>query len=218
MTTADADANATLRADLLSAIAAAQPDGTYDDDAFARVHAAIAALIPLTPTPSPFTTPQVVAGLWRSLYAQYGPRHTAGQPVRHRTTMNLQSFNKFPAIDIAVDGIDQEISGDGTAYHNIVTVSPATGGRHAELIVRGRYTMAAELPQRYAVDFHAVELRAAGIADDDLRAAFGLSEGSALHHELKPMKLHSDVVYCDDDIRINFGSMGGVYVLRRLRS
>jgi hypothetical protein len=26
------------------------------------------------------------------------------------------------------------------------------------------------------------------------------------------------VVYCDDDMRINFGSMGGVYVLNRLNT
>ncbi len=213
--TAD-DAIAAAKAELLAAVAGAQPDGTYDDAGFARVAAAIAVLVPLTPTPSPFATPQVVAGPWRSIYAQFGPRHTAGKPVRHRTTLNLQSFNHFPAIPVTVEGIDQEIGPPGADYNNVVAVTPADGGPTAELIVRGRYSLAAALPQRYTVDFYGVELRAAGIDGDGLRAAFGLPEGHALRHDLKPMKLHSDVVYCDADLRINFGSMGGVYVLRRL--
>jgi hypothetical protein len=36
-----------------------------------------------------------------------------------------------------------------------------------------------------------------------------------LIHDLTPPRLHSDVVYLDDDLRINIGSFGGLYVLRR---
>ena len=43
---------APIKAELLAAIAAARPDGSYDDADFDRIHAAIAALTPLTPTPS----------------------------------------------------------------------------------------------------------------------------------------------------------------------
>lgn len=208
---------ATLKAELLAAIACAQPDGSYADADFDRIHAAIAALVPLTPTPDCLAAQAFVASPWRSLYSQFGPRHTAGKPTRHQTTMNLQSFNKFPAVDMFVSDIDQEIRVAEAHYNNVVSIQTLDGAYSAEMIVWGRYTLNAEAPQRYVVDFYAVELRPpAGVSADDVRAQFGLPEGHPLKSELKPMKLHSDVVYCDDDMRINFGSMGGVYVLQRL--
>ncbi len=208
---------APVKAELLSAIAAAEPDGTYNDANFARIHAAIAQLTPLTPTPSPYATPGFVASPWRSLYSQFGPRHTAGKPTRHATTMNLQSFNKFPAVGMLVTDIDQEISADGANYNNVMSIATPDGAHPAELIVWGRYVIDAATPQRYTVDFYAAELRPpAGVSDAEVRAQFGLDADHPLRSDLKPMKLHSDVVYCDDDMRINFGSMGGVYVLRRL--
>lgn len=208
---------ATLKAELLAAIACAQPDGSYADADFDRIHAAIAALVPLTPTPDCLAAQAFVASPWRSLYSQFGPRHTAGKPTRHQTTMNLQSFNKFPAVDMFVSDIDQEIRVADAHYNNVVSIQTLDGAFCAEMIVWGRYTLNPEAPQRYVVDFYAVELRApAGVSADAVRAQFGLPEGHPLKSELKPMKLHSDVVYCDDDMRINFGSMGGVYVLRRL--
>ncbi len=208
---------ATLKSELQAAIAGARPDGTYEDAVFDRIHAAIAGLTPLTPTPSPFATPDVVQSPWRSLYSQFGPRHTAGKPTRHQTTMNLQSFNKFPAVDMLVSDIDQEIRIADAHYNNVISVTTLDGAHRAELIVWGRYSIDAAAVQRYVVDFYAVELRApTGVAAAELRAQFGLPVDHPLKSDLKPMKLHSDVVYCDADMRINFGSMGGVYVLERL--
>ncbi|MEY2884006.1 MAG: hypothetical protein RL490_1730 [Pseudomonadota bacterium] len=208
---------ATIKAELRAAIAEARPDGTYEDAVFDRIHAAIAALTPLTPTPDCLAAQGFVQSPWRSLYSQFGPRHTAGKPTRHETTMNLQSFNKFPAVPMLVTDIDQEIRVEGANYNNVVSVSTPDGAHHAEMIVWGRYAIAAETPQRYGVDFYAVELRPpAGVSAEAIRAGFGLPVDHPLRSELKPMKLHSDVVYCDEDMRINFGSMGGVYVLQRL--
>jgi hypothetical protein len=208
---------APIKAELLAAIAAARPDGSYDDADFDRIHAAIAALTPLTPTPSCHAAQDFVQSPWRSLYSQFGPRHTAGKPTRHQTTMNLQSFNKFPAVDIFVSDIDQEIRVADAHYNNVVSIATLDGAHRAEMIVWGRYKLTPDAPQRYVVDFYAVELRPpAGVSDEEVRSHFGLPAGHPLKSELKPMKLHSDVVYCDDDMRINFGSMGGVYVLRRL--
>ena len=69
------------------------------------------------------------------------------------------------------------------------------------------------------VEFYAIEMvPPEGVSAEELRAQFGLEEGSDLRRELKPPKLHSDIVYCDDDMRINFGGMGGVYVLERLNT
>ena len=208
---------ATIKAELLAAIAPAQPDGSYADADFDRIHAAIAALTPLTPTPDCLAAEGFVASPWRSLYSQFGPRHTAGKPTRHQTTMNLQSFNKFPAVDIFVSDIDQEIRVADAHYNNVVSIATLDGAHRAEMIVWGQYTIDPARPQRYTVNFYAVELRPlAGVSQAEVRAQFGLPADQPLKAELKPMKLHSDVVYCDDDMRINFGSMGGVYVLRRL--
>ena len=81
----------------------------------------------------------------------------------------------------------------------------------------GKYHIEPENPQRYIVDFYAIELvPPADVDAQTLRQQFGLPIDAPLRREMKPPKLHSDVVYCDDDTRINFGSMGGVYVMRRL--
>lgn len=203
----------TLKAELREAIAGAQDDGTYDDAGYARVQAAIAALTPLTPTPRPIDAQEIVASPWGSLYAQFGPRHTAGKPIRHATTANFLSFNLFPALPIMIDTIEQEIAVADAHYNNIHEITTPDGAHKGRLIIWGRYAIAPETPQRYAVQFYAVELVP---LDGSSGQAFGLAEGESLRRELKPPKLHSDVVYCDDDLRINFGSMGGVYVLERL--
>jgi len=208
---------AAIKAQLNQAIDACLPDGTYDDETFDSIHALIADLVPLTPTPSPLNSQEFVAAPWGSRFAQFGPKHTAGKPIQHETTMALQSFGQFPKVPILVHNIDQEIRVDGAHYNNVTGVSTPDGAHTATLIVWGRYDVTDENPVRYSVDFYAIELRAPdGVSDEDLRAQFGLEEGFDLTREMKPPKLHSDIVYCDDDMRINFGSMGGVYVMTRL--
>ena len=97
-------------------------------------------------------------------------------------------------------------------------IATLDGKFHAQLIVYGRYTIDPATPQRYQVAFYKLLLRGVTAPGEDaVRAAFGFAPDQPLEVALKPPKLHSDVVYCDDDMRINFGSMGGVYVLNRLR-
>jgi hypothetical protein len=206
-----------LKIELRATIDASLPDRSYDDVGFARIHELIAHLREVNPTPSPYASQEFVASPWRSIYSQFGPRHTAGKPTRHQTTMNLQSFNLFPKVDMFVEDIDQEIRVRDRHYNNIMTVSPLDRSLSADLIVWGRYTMTEEHPQRYTVGFYASELRSAhGASDDEIRQAFGIPADSPMRSDLKPPKLHSDVVYCDEDLRINFGSMSGIYILERL--
>ncbi|MEL7197777.1 MAG: PAP/fibrillin family protein [Pseudomonadota bacterium] len=206
-----------IKSELRAAIDASKPDGTYDDETFDKIHALINELVPLTPTPRPLDAQEFVQSPWGSGFAQFGPKHTAGKPIQHETTMALQSFGQFPKVPIKVHDIDQEIRVEGNHYNNVTDVSTPDGKHHATLIVWGRYSIPEDNPVRYSVDFYAIELRAPkGVSDEELRAQFGLEEGFELRREMKPPKLHSDVVYCDDDMRINFGSMGGVYVMRRL--
>ena len=207
----------TLKASLRSAIDDCQPDGTYDDQTLDKIHALIDQLVPHTPTPRPFDEQGFVAGVWGSHYAQFGPKHTAGKPIKHETSMKLQSFARFPDLPIKVDDIDQEIRVEGGHYNNVVSIMTPDEKHKATIIVWGRYDIEEETPQRYDVEFYAVELvPPEGVSEDEVRAQFGLEPGFPLRQELKPPRLHSDVVYCDDDMRINFGSMGGVYVLNRL--
>ncbi len=207
----------TLKQELNAAIDASRADGTYEDAIFDSIHALINRLVPLTPTPSPLDRQAYVQSPWGSRFAQFGPKHTAGKPIRHLTNLQLQSFARFPAIPIQVHELSQEIRVEGNHYNNVTEISTPDGAHKAQLIVWGRYRIEAEAPQRYIVDFYAAEIKPLeGTSEDDLRAQFGLEAGADLYRELKPPKLHSDVVYCDDDMRINFGSMGGVYVMRRL--
>lgn len=207
----------TLKSDLNKAIDACQPDGTYDDETFDRIHDLIKQLVPQTPTPSPLEKQDFIESPWGSRYAQFGPKHTAGKPINHVSSLKLQSFAKFPDFPIQVHDIDQEIRVDGKHYNNVTDISTTDGKHHATLIAWGRYSVEEEDPQRYIVEFYALEIRPPeGVSEDEIRAQFGLEEGSDLRRELKPPKLHSDIVYCDDDMRINFGSMGGVYVMKRL--
>jgi len=92
------------------------------------------------------------------------------------------------------------------------------GGHHTgRIIVWGRYDILPDEPQRYRVSFYRCELvPPPGVTPALFRDQFGLNQDLPLEQDLKPPKLHSDVVFCDNDMRINFGSMGGVYVMRRL--
>lgn len=207
----------TLKRDLRGAIDQCRPDGTYDDQIFETIHELINQLVAYTPTPRPIDTQDFVAGPWGSQFAQFGPKHTAGKPIKHETSMKLQSFAKFPDIPIKVNDIDQEIRVEGRHYNNVVEVMTPDEEHCATIIVWGRYDIFEESPQRYEVEFYAVELVPPDdVGADELCKQFGLEPGSELRRELKPPKLHSDVVYCDGDMRINFGSMGGVYVMCRL--
>lgn len=206
-----------LKQDLRAAIDACNPDGTYDDETFDRIHALIGELVPHTPVPRPIDRQDFVASPWGSHYAQFGPRHTAGKPIRHVSSLKLQSFNAFGDIPVKVHEIDQEIRVEGRHYNNVTEITTPDDAHSARLIVWGRYDIPdPDQPQRYDVEFYAVEIiPPEGVGDAEVREAFGLEPGAPLRRELKPPKLHSDVVYCDEDMRINFGGMGGVYVMNR---
>jgi len=209
--------NQTVKNDLRNAIDNCRDDGTYEDDVFDEIHALVKKLVPLTPTPRPVDSQEFVESPWGSHFAQFGPKHTAGKPIQHETSLKLQSFGQFPDLPIRVIDIDQEIRVDGNHYNNVTSVTTPDGAHSADLIVWGRYAVTDDEPQRYEVEFYKIQLRAPkGVSEEDLRQQFGLDDGFDLIREMKPPKLHSDIVYCDDDMRINFGSMGGVYVMNRL--
>ncbi|MCG8442746.1 MAG: PAP/fibrillin family protein [Caulobacterales bacterium] len=208
---------AALKTDLLAAIGLAGDDGTYSDEAYERVHAAIDALTPNSPMPRPVDVQDEITAPWGTLFAQFGVRHTAGKPVKHQNFFHFMTWGALPKLPFMMEDIVQEIHHETNSYNNVHLITSEDGDVPATMIIFGRYSVGGDQPQRYVVDFHRCEIRARnGGSDEDIRAAFGFEAGQPLSFDLKAPPLHSDIVYCDEEIRINKGSLGGVYVMNRM--
>lgn len=201
---------------MLEAIELADDDGRYSESDYDSVIAAVHALAEESPTPAPLDEQHLVTAPWGTLFASFGPRHTAGKPVVHETNLSLQSFARFPKSPIRVLDIVQEIEHTSKTYSNVTTIETIDGKTQATLIVHGRYRDHDDNRQRYHVDFFNAQLWSDELDAATLRRAFDLASDMPLTQPLPPPKLYSDVVYCDDDMRINFGSMNGVYVMNRI--
>ena len=192
------------------------PEG-ISEEALAETERLIAELRPQTAVPAPMDSLEDVEGRWETLFAYFGAKHSAGKPKVHDSNLKVHSFNCFPPVPVRITRICQEIARDGAAYNNVVEFTAADGHTRGVIIVHGRFRDEPDNRQRFGVDFHSVELRpATGVTETELRTALGFTAGEPLLEQLKPPRLHSDVVYLDRDMRINVGSFGGFYVLRRL--
>ncbi len=191
----------------------------WSEEAFAKLGKLVAALQPQTKVPAPVDAPEAISGRWETLFAHFGARHSAGKPKVHDSTLKVHSFNRFPPSPIRVLRLCQEIDAATAAYNNVVdftALGPNGSAVRGVVIVYGRYRGEDADRQRFDVDFYRVELRpGAGVAEADLRAAIAFAPDDPLEAELKPPRLHSNVIYLDDTHRINVGSLGGLYVLRR---
>ncbi len=175
------------------------------------------ALCPLTPTPRPIDAQDKAEGVWLTRFASFGAKHSDSQPLQHETDLKLQSFGNLPSAPARVLKLHQEIEQSSKAYNNVVFVSNMAGDTQAVILMEGQYEGDSENPQRYSVAFQRVSLVANdGKTDDELRTAFGLDAHAELAKSFRPPRLHSDIVYVDEDLRINYGSLGGFYVLQRL--
>ena len=208
---------ATLKQRLFSLVAAQDAAGSWSDEAFAELGQLVEALRPESPVAAPMDAPERVEGRWETAFAHFGAKHSAGKPKVHDSDLKVQSFNRFPPVPIRVQRICQEISRQGNEYNNVIDFVAADGATPGQIVVRGIYREDPEgNRQRFVVDFLRVEITpAAGTSEAQLRAALGFQGGEPLTAELKPPRLHSDVVYLDDEIRINVGSFGGLYLLSR---
>lgn len=192
----------------------------WSEGSFAKLGELVAALQPQTQYPAPVDAPQAITGRWETLFAHFGARHSAGKPKVHDSNLKVHSFNRFPPSPIRVLRMCQEIDAATAAYNNVVDISaPAPDGNavRGTVIVYGRYRGEDSDRQRFDVDFYRIELRPGlGVSETDFRAAIAFAPQDPLQAELKPPRLHSNVIYLDDTFRINVGSLGGLYVLRRL--
>ncbi|MEO0575565.1 MAG: PAP/fibrillin family protein [Pseudomonadota bacterium] len=177
------------------------------------------AICPLTPTPRPIDSQGASEGVWLTRFASFGAKHSDNKPLQHDTNLMLQSFGNLPNVPARVTKLHQEIEVASKAYNNVVFVTNPKGDCDAVIVMEGKYSGDDEHPQRYYVAFEQVSLKAlGGQTDDALRAAFGIDPETPLSKEFRPPKLHSDIVYVDEDLRINYGSLSGFYVLERLKT
>lgn len=205
-----------IKTDLLKAIKNSGDDGKYSDDAYEDIQRLVKELATHTPMPRPVDNQDEVTGQWEPLYAQFGPRHTAGKSIEHDNMFHFVSWSALPKLPFRNFNILQEIHHDSFDYNNIHVIEPVGGGLKAYYTVYGRYVVEADAPQRYKVDFYRAKLTSRNNeSDEQIRSAFGFEKDQSLDLKLKAPPLHSDIVYCDGDVRINFGSVGGIYVMQR---
>lgn len=173
-----------------------------------------------TPCPEPINNQHVSEGVWLTRFASFGAKHSDSQPLQHDTSLMLLSFGNLPKVPVRVTSMHQEIEESSAAYNNIVFIQNPSGDAKAVVVMDGVYTGDEENLQRYSVAFTGVRLESADDSSDEaaLRQAFGIDADVPLKKEFRPPKLHSDIVYVDDDMRINYGGLGGFYVLQRLTS
>ena len=208
-----------IKSDLVSAINNTNADGTYSYESYEEIQVLMDKLAALTPTPRPFDKQDFITDHWGTLYAQFGPRHTAGKSVAHDNMFHFVSWSKLPKLPFRNLDLRQEIHHETGDYNNVHLIQPIGGGIDCYYTVYGRYIVEKDLPQRYVVDFYRGQIRGQnGESDEDIRAAFGFDSDVDIDFDLKSPPLHSDIVYCDEDMRINFGSVGGKYILMRKKS
>ncbi len=170
-------------------------------------------LIPFTPTPAPMDNQAAAEGVWECDYANFGVKHAAEQPMLHRSSLAKQSWNNLPNIPADMINIRQEILASTKAYNNVVKLRSTTSDCEAMIVLYGTYSGDPENRTRYSVAFSEVSLEpVVGNTEADLRAGFELDADVPLRTTFNPPKLHSDIVYVDDSLRINYGSLGGYYV------
>ncbi|MEM7703961.1 MAG: PAP/fibrillin family protein [Pseudomonadota bacterium] len=169
-----------------------------------------------TAVPEPINNQAAASGVWRSRFASFAVKHSENQPMYHPSDLARQSFNNLPKVPVQVVDLVQEIDEATKAYNNVVHVTSPAGDAKGIVVMFGRYEGAEENPQRYAVSFYRVGFFCNDDRSDEaFREAFGIDADRSLDVEFRPPSLHSDIVYLDDDARINYGKLGGFYVLSR---
>lgn len=206
----------TIKDDLLALLDTQHAQGGFSDAGFARFGELVKAIRVESPYPEPMNTLERVEGRWEATFAHFGGKTSAGKTRVHDSTLALQSWNRFPPAPIRVLRICQEISRGGNAYNNVIDFAAPDGAALGMIIVRGVFRAEAGNPQRFVVDFGQMEIRPRGGTNEaQLRVALGVAADEPFTAEMKPPKLSSDIVYLDDSMRINLGSVGGLYVLKR---
>ena len=208
-----------LRTQILALVHGMDPTTRLEESESRRLKSLCDQLAEHSPVPEPMNHQQAAEGVWLSRFASFGGKHSEGQPLLHQTTLKIQSFGHLPEVPMRVTRLVQEIEQSSKAYNNIVHVTNMAEDLKGVVVMHGRYGPDEGNPKRYMVEFYRVAFHPAdNVPDAVFRSGFGLSSDIGLDQAFRPIPFHSDIVYLDDDLRINYGKLGGFYVLERLRS
>ncbi|MCC5867415.1 MAG: hypothetical protein JJU27_02795 [Gammaproteobacteria bacterium] len=204
-----------LKARLHACVDTADEAGGLDEENFTTLMGLINDLAQVNPYVAA-ERPDIVAGSWSTLFASFGARHSSGKTVRHAADLKIHSLGQLPSAAMQVLSIVQEIDEQGEAYNNVVDFECGEDDTPGRLIVRGRFSCEATAPIRYQVGFYRAEvLPRDGATQATLCAGLGFNDGEPLSAEFKPPPFYSDILFVDEELRINRGNFGGVYVLAR---
>lgn len=205
-----------LKREVLDLVASLDPSAPVSQADAERLKSLCDELSAHTLVPAPLHDEKAAEGVWLSRFASFGASHSSGQPLLHETTLKIQSFGNLPNVPMLVTRIAQEIEQSTKAYNNVGYMTNLAGDAEGVVVMYGRYKPVDDNPQRYGVEFHRVGFYPAErLSDAEFRQGFGIEADAVLDKEFGPAQFHSDIVYLDDDLRINYGKLGGFYVLRR---
>lgn len=185
---------AALKRELLDRGAATSEGFDAGGEEVERIKALADELAARNPTPAPARAEALLRGRWRMVYSSFG--------LQRATTLARLSFNALPKTPVAVGEIHQEVDPATGLYDNVVEVG-LEGGARGVSVVLGQYR--AEGEHRLGVVFSETFVTG-GPGFEPMRVPIP-------QDKLPP--LHSDVVFLDDELRLNRGSFGSLYVLER---
>ncbi len=215
-----AQARADLKAQLMALVSETGDGFSSDSPEMKEIKSIIHELIDLTPISDPGNQLASVHGRWMNEFSSFGSvggKKNKGTGSGAVFTLKLLSFAKLPEIEVVVPQSYQEIQPATGCYNNVIYFETVENGTKGVLYVKGKFRIDKSNAQRFLVDFTSIgcEPRAELMTDQDFRASLGVDPKTPLRSDFPPPKLHSDIVYLDDTMRINVGSLDGHYVLSK---
>jgi hypothetical protein len=211
-----------LRKELLD-IAATHKEGFASGSAESkRIDALIDELTPLTPYPDALDHPEIFRGHWSGDYFNMGRlvggKGATNQGIGVTTSLKVFSMGRLPDIPATFLGAGLEIEPDSGAYNFFSHFALGEKKVPTYHFAFAGYTRREENLDRFFVEFQGFKVVPADpdMPMSEFAATIGVDDPASLSAELTPRpKLWSQVVYMDQDIRIQLGQLGGHYVLFR---
>lgn len=212
---------ADLKRELYGLIEETKQGFASDDPRVERLKALIYALSEQNPYTDSVRRAEVHGGRWDAIYWSFGGQaqgRVKGQGTGVETTLADFSMQRLPPIPYVF--VDNALEND-----------PATGRYHfhariklgKERLPALQYTLGHYVPDeangnRFLVDFHTFDIRPDDNrpVDESFAAAVGAPDKTKLKaHFPKMPQLYTDIIYIDDELRIQRGQLDGHYVMKR---
>ncbi|MFL2769371.1 MAG: hypothetical protein ACJZ9F_00030 [Rhodospirillaceae bacterium] len=211
-----------LRAELLKIIETHKEGFASGTPESRRINALIDELAEHTPYPRALDHADVYRGHWVGNYYNFG-RLVGGDGLKDQgtgltTSLRAFSMGRLPDVPATHAGNALEINpttGQYNFYGRLLVGEEQIDSHH---FTYGRFTQKEENPSRFYVEFDKFEIAPAdpSMSPEDYCKATGIDTPEDLAADLVPSpRLWSDVVYMDDDMRIQLGQLGGYYILFR---